>query len=184
MSLGSLKTCFKCGVERPISEFYKHSRMGDGHLNKCKECTKSDVRKHRAENLDKIQAYDRSRGNLPHRVAARMEYQQTEAYRQSHKESLNRYFEKFPNRRKAQVIAGNAIRDGRLKRQPCLICGERGEAHHPDYDAPLDVVWLCTTHHKQAHALAVEITRSQGERNARVHSLVRQEHQADTHWRL
>lgn len=35
----SVKTCFKCGKEKSLDEFYTHPRMKDGHLGKCKECT-------------------------------------------------------------------------------------------------------------------------------------------------
>ena len=37
-----MKKCFKCGVEKPLTEFYVHPKMGDGHLGKCKDCTKKD----------------------------------------------------------------------------------------------------------------------------------------------
>lgn len=137
--MASEKTCFKCLSVKPLEEFYVHPMMADGHLNKCKDCTRSDVALHRAANLEKIRAYDNWRALLPHRIELR-------------RRVAAEYDASYPERKRATRAVNNAIRDGRLKKQPCHICGEPVvEAHHPDYSAPLDVVWLCVIHHRQLH---------------------------------
>lgn len=135
----SMKTCFRCGECKPLMEFYPHPQMADGHLNKCKPCARKDVRDHRAANVDAYRARERARQTPERRARAA--------------EIIGRWKAENPERRAAQVAVGNAIRSGRLTPLPCWICGEKAEAHHPDYSQPLDVVWLCPLHHKRAHAM-------------------------------
>ena len=133
------KACFKCNVVKPLSEFYKHSQMADGHLNKCKDCAKNDVRTHRAQNLDKVRQYDRERGKRPERIKAGVEI--TRIWRAEDK-----------RRQKAHNMVRNAVKTGKLVRQPCCRCGNpKTVAHHEDYDKPLDVMWLCQVCHTQRH---------------------------------
>ncbi len=157
-----MKKCFKCLETLPLGSFYKHDQMGDGHLNKCKECTKKDVKEHRQANLEHIRAYDKMRESMPHRVAAHKKYQKTDAGKVAHSKALMRQKEIRPKENKARNAVSNALRDGRLLKLPCLICGDvRVEGHHPDYDRPLDVVWLCHSHHKQTHALVANDERKE-----------------------
>jgi hypothetical protein len=137
----ALKRCFKCEQEKPLAEFYRHPRMGDGRLGKCKSCACADVRANRARRADYYRAYDRDRytPNRESRMASarfRVTNRGTPEMRRSAVHALNR-----------------AIRDGKLEKAPCAECGKRSpvEAHHRDYAKPLDVVWLCITHHEDQH---------------------------------
>lgn len=70
------------------------------------------------------------------------------------KTKKNQWRKEFPERKNAQAKVYRALLSGKLTKQPCFLCGEIAEAHHPDYSRPLDVVWLCASHHRQAHAIA------------------------------
>ena len=135
----SSKECFKCKTVKPLEDFYKHPMMADGHLNKCKECTKSDSTENRNKNLERIREYDRERAKNPERKAASVSI--SKAWRRED-----------PRRRKAHDAVSYAIKKNHLVRSPCCRCGsERSLAHHEDYDKPLVVIWLCQPCHKQRH---------------------------------
>lgn len=56
-----------------------------------------------------------------------------------------------PMKSRAKNLFQSAMRRGKIQRQPCEICGEHAEGHHPDYSKPYEVRWLCSRHHKRIH---------------------------------
>jgi ribosomal protein S27AE len=155
-SLGDthMKDCFKCYCAKPLSEFYAHKQMADGHLNKCKECTKKDVSANRSANLERYLAYSRTVAMLPHRVKARKAYAKTPAGRAAKLEWQKRSRQLNAIKHAARAAVAYAIKKGVLTRQECEACGaSKAEAHHDDYSKPLAVRWLCTTHHTAHHRL-------------------------------
>ena len=129
-----MKKCFKCNTEKSLSDFYKHPMMKDGHLNKCKQCTKKDVVINRAKNVDYYRQYDRERGN-----------RQTKNYNDEYKA-------RYPKKIAAQRKVAYNVKRGYMTAKPCEVCGEeKTVAHHDDYSKPLDVRWLCQAHHVQWH---------------------------------
>ncbi len=94
--------------------------------------------------------YDRMRYYLEKekRLEMQRRYKKTEKGKAAAARARANWIAKNPEKRRAQVAVGNAIRDGRLEKKPCEFCGEiKVEAHHHDYSRPLDVVWLCKAHH-------------------------------------
>ena len=137
------KTCIRCGEIKLPHDFYKHPKMIGGRDSKCKAC----ARKASAERQARIEAD-------PEMKVKEMRRQREKArkYRAEGKASVFGGKHKIdPSKRNANVIVGNAIRSGNLKRERCCICGMTAQAHHEDYSKPLEVVWLCVTHHNARH---------------------------------
>jgi transposase-like protein len=149
-----MKVCRNCFLEKPLDCFYKHAAMQDGYLNKCIDCVKQRVAKHRLLNLDRIKEYDKKRSMFPHRVAARKEYQKTEQGRLAKQKAMTTYKQRYPLKLAAHIITRNYIRDGKLiQASSCSVCGSTHniEGHHDDYTKPLEVRWLCVSCHKKWH---------------------------------
>lgn len=126
-----MKACFKCGRCLALTEFYKHPMMEDGHLGKCKDCTKRDAVLHyraKADNPEWL-AKERARG----------------------RDKYARYKYKPIGKRRAHNLVNSAVRFGRLAKPDwCRLCWTQGgkiEGHHEDYSKPLEVVWLCRSCH-------------------------------------
>jgi hypothetical protein len=122
---------------KSLLDFYRHPQMGDGHLNFCMVCVRKRAAAHRLANIDRLREYDRGRG---FRVYDR-------------------------NKVKARNLTKIAIGQGILKVRPCERCGFAlgVEAHHEDYDKPLEIVWLCKKHHAERH---IEINAERRQRVA------------------
>jgi hypothetical protein len=116
-----MKTCTKCGVEKPFGQFTRDKRGKNGLRSRCRTCDSARAAEWQAANRDRHNA-------------------NTAAYVQRHRLKDN-----------AKCAVYQAKKRGQLEQQPCEVCGsENSQAHHDDYTRRLDVRWLCPTHHALA----------------------------------
>ncbi len=131
-----MKRCSNCGAEKPLEQFQIRRASKDGYTASCKICLKER---------------DRIRDQDPERKAMKERYVKGIG-REAAARAKRKYIEKNPKKRSVHIKTGNAIRDGKIFKQPCEVCGsENVQAHHCDYDKPLEVMWLCPIHHEEWH---------------------------------
>lgn len=127
--------------------------MGDGLLSDCKECHKRKVKENRNSNIEYYREFDRKRAMQPHRVAARSTYAKGSGKLVCNA-AKTRWVIKNRYRKLAINMLNNAVRDGKVIKEPCEVCGteEWVHGHHDDYTKPLKVRWLCAAHHRLWHS--------------------------------
>jgi hypothetical protein len=103
-----MKVCFKCNIEKEEAQFYRHSAMADGYLNKRKDCTKADVKNNYIKNIDRYKEYFRERAKLPSSIQARKDYVNTEKGKEIANNSKYKWTRNNPIKRMANIIVGNA----------------------------------------------------------------------------
>lgn len=159
------KQCFKCGETKPLSAFYKHSKMADGYLNKCKECNKKDVILNRLDKVDYYNEYDRKRSLAGTERAEKQKVRSKELRLERNKDSQPKVKPKMdgtwnsrnPEKVAANRLVNNYLRDGKIRKPcNCSVCGKTNceiQGHHWSYleEHWLDVIWLCIECHNKEH---------------------------------
>lgn len=148
--------CKICGATCADAEFYS------GVRTRCKQCHKAAIKQNRADRADYYKAYDRKRyREQDQRKEAARQSAKSDAGVKSRARSAARLRKTNPEKFRARNAVNNAIRDGRLERRPCFFCGsqENLQAHHEDYNHPLDVVWLCAACHGKLHTIRGDFRR-------------------------
>jgi hypothetical protein len=136
-----MKECFKCKKVLPLTNFYKHPQMGDGHLNKCKDCTKNDVKGNYFEKIKSIDFVikERKRGREKYRKLY-------SGHGKANPDANKRWEEKYPEKKLAANMSG------KLKRP-----FESAEKHHWSYNEEhyKDVIWMTKKEHNKAHRFII-----------------------------
>ena len=138
----TIKKCFVCSTEKPLNDFYKHKKMADGHLGKCKECTKSqsDARDKMLRKDSEYLAKEKKRGREKyHRL-----YSDGRHYpnAEDKKRYVTKYKEKYPEKQLAKQLS-----------QHLFKMNKENHLHHWSYNKEhsKDVIELTRTEHSKLH---------------------------------
>jgi len=170
----TMKTCTnpECGKRKPLSEFYRDKQKKDGYTSRCKVCVTAQQASWYKTNRQKIIVHTRlyRASHREERAANARLYRERHGeeikacnrdYRANHRKRIAAYWRDYYRTHAKEEGARSKVRrakmTGKLVAEPCEQCGAtKTEAHHDDYDKPLDIRWLCSGCHKRLHVALKE----------------------------
>jgi hypothetical protein len=162
-----MKICKKCNQVLPISSFGNDCSRKDGKYPYCRHCASTRQKELREKLKNENPELLKKQGQLrymkqlinvfigePEKHWAIKRSRNKKCYQNNQRKRIYESREKrleFPERQRAYMQIRNAVRRGDIiKPEVCSICGRiaRIQAHHDDYNKPLDVKWVCASCHK------------------------------------
>lgn len=145
------KTCQACLEVKPVSDFYRHSMTADGFYPKCKKCHCKQCKNNRQVDIKEYRKRHRERNRIETRKASIQKPYQKSLASGEHTRRTQAWRVKNPEKYQAHLEVKKALYHGQIQKMGCVICGGKAQAHHEDYSKPLEVIWLCHTHHANHH---------------------------------
>lgn len=134
-----MKKCICCGIEKELTEYYVHPQMGDGHLNKCKNCVRNYVRQR-----DKA-LRSTTEGLMADRKRGREKYYRLYQYKphdpEIRKKSMLEYKKRYPEKQKAKNMSNSIVPPDGTEKHHWSYCEEHWK----------DVIFLSNSDHNKLH---------------------------------
>lgn len=152
-----MKACTKCKKFKTSNCFYSEKRNLNGLMANCKTCINE---RNKIYFLNKrkdiewvLKERDRKRTYQTNYYSKLSKNRKLEIFRNNR--SVKYWREKYPERYRAHNVISHQIVSGKLiKPEACFNCLSeisKLEAHHKNYNKPLDVIWLCKKCHSMQH---------------------------------
>jgi hypothetical protein len=153
------KRCACCLTVKAVTDFSVDRSRPDGLARNCRQCDARRSKQRRLRDGDLLRVRERLRYSVsPDRQRqAAAEYRRSERGKRLNALAVQRYRERNAEKYRAHIEVRKAIAAGILSKPSCCElahlggCSGRLEAHHHDYSRPLDVRWLCVSHHQSRH---------------------------------
>ena len=135
--------CNYCKQAKESSNFFRYQPR------RCKDCRRAYYR-----NLPSTREYRKKMREKQKKYYAKWYKKNGRELSASNYLLIKRWKKEHQNEIKTHILLREAVRKGEIiKPKNCFVCKKRKflNGHHPNYNKPLEVLWLCHSCHRTIH---------------------------------